>query len=423
MAYERPFVVTVASEKGGVGKTTVATNLAVYLKALREDLPVTVASFDNHFTVDNMFSLGGNRGGSVAELFSGLPPSGLVQLGQYGVQYLASSHGMVPPDDDPRHLARVLADSSLPGILVLDTRPVLDYFTRNALLASDLVLVPVKDRPSLMNAASLHRLLSLEGDDPGKIWILPSLIDRRLRLRGEVGMEEFLTFSAHERGYQVMETALSKSPRVEGLATGFSSRVYPVITHASGTVVHREFRRIADFVLARRDGSAPGTKSRIPASVPPGGRRLKSAPCPVCGRLAEGERCYLFQSLRRRRLGFVHASCVEPLLETFEIPYPPEAEGVLALMLEGTGFSGEEAGVAWLMIYFDEERAGEGRFVVDPSWEPFLEESVGRSLVEMTRDCLFLVLYSGPPDYFLSGEGRACFHRLRRAALKEAAPG
>ncbi|NIP49193.1 MAG: ParA family protein, partial [Gammaproteobacteria bacterium] len=43
----RPFVITVASEKGGVGKTTIATNLAVYLKALREDLPVTIASFDN----------------------------------------------------------------------------------------------------------------------------------------------------------------------------------------------------------------------------------------------------------------------------------------------------------------------------------------------------------------------------------------
>lgn len=415
MAQERPFVVTVASEKGGVGKTTVATNLAVYLKALREDLPVTIASFDNHFTVDNMFAIGGNRGGSVAGLFAGVSPADLAQLGEYGVQFLASTHGMTPPDDDLRHLGRVLASSSLSGIFVLDTRPVLDYFTRNALLAADLVLVPVKDRPSLVNAASLHRVLNDEGDDPGKIWILPSLIDRRLRLRGEVGMEEFLAFSARERGYQVMETSLAKSPRVEGLATGFSSRVHPVITHASGTVVHRQFRQIAEFVLARRDISPAAAR---PRGGPPLRSRVSS--CPACGLFAEGEPRYYFRSVRGRRQGFVHASCIEPLLENSEMPFPPEAEGVLALIVEGAGFSGAEATLAWVMIDFGEEKAGEGRFAVAPSWEPLLEGATGRSLAEISRDCIFVALSPGSPEAFLSGERRARFDRLRRRALREA---
>ena len=56
-----PYIVTISSEKGGVGKTTLATNLAIYLKALHEELPVTLLSFDNHFSVDQMFSINRSR--------------------------------------------------------------------------------------------------------------------------------------------------------------------------------------------------------------------------------------------------------------------------------------------------------------------------------------------------------------------------
>src|SRR5574340_737709 len=136
-----PYVVTISSEKGGVGKTTLATNLAIFLKALHEDLPVSILSFDNHFTIDKMFEIKGQPpNGSVADFLQGAPGADLLHTGQYGVNYIPSSKSL----NDLKHafagpliLAGLLAASRIPGILIIDTRPDLDVLTQNALFAAD----------------------------------------------------------------------------------------------------------------------------------------------------------------------------------------------------------------------------------------------------------------------------------------------
>jgi cellulose biosynthesis protein BcsQ len=411
-----PFVVAVASEKGGVGKTTIATNLAVYLKALREDLPVTIASFDNHFSVDQMFAIGRHKGSSVAGLFSGIPAAKLACLGEYGVQFLASDRSLAPPDDNPGHLCRALMASSLSGILIIDTRPILDYFTRNALIAADLVLVPVKDRASLVNAASLQQALRQAGEPLEKMWLLPSLVDARLRLRQEIGVREFLVFSAQERGYQVVDTFIAKSPKVEGLATSFTSRIHPVITHARGTAVHSQLRELAGFVLQRFDVTPdPRCQSQSPVGADARGlARREVNDCPVCGKRTPAAG-FAFQDLRSRRRGRLHPACMQTLLGSTGLKTFLPQTGMLVCASEGPGFIGAGAELS-LYLFDGDARAVASEHLGDPagtSFEPMLEGAAGRSLSEFAREFLLVLLEAASPDE------PARFAAMRRQVLRE----
>lgn len=413
-----PFVITVASEKGGVGKTTLATNLAVYLKALHEDLPVTVVSFDNHFSVDSMFAIGARPGRSVADLFAGVPARELVQLGEYGVQYLASERSLHPPDADPGRLGELLKRSALGGIFIIDTRPIIDYFTRSALLAADLVLAPIKDRPSLVNAASLLQVLTEGEIDPERLWLVPSLIDARLRLREDVGVGDFLTFSARERGYQVVETWIAKSPKVEGLATNLTSRVYPILTHARNTVVHQQYRDLADFVMARYAAFVPTPAVLTDDSAASGWLRRLAVRCPLCDTVCAGEETLLWQNVQTRRKGLLHRHCLGELLIVSETGEGLPEEGMLAFDLAAAGLS--SPGEAVVLHLFDtrgeEELQEQLPLTEHAPLELFLRRACARAAAEFYRDALLVALE--PLSALSRSGGRQRFGALRHKVLR-----
>lgn len=419
------FVVTIASEKGGVGKTTIATNLAVYLKALREDLPVTIASFDNHFSVDNMFAISRSGSGTVAALLTSRVPHRHLALGEYGVQYFPSVRNLPPLRGKIAKLGNQLAASELEGILVLDTRPILDDYTASALLAADLVLVPVKDRASLVNAGSLLQRLATSQGSTGHCWLIPSLIDGRLRVRGDLGMDDYLRCNAEERNYQVFEGFISKSPKVEGLANGFSSRIPAVITHARGTLVHRQFRKLAEFVLKEHD-QCRTTRSqlaridRVRETASPGHLRRLQAECPICQAGIQATAGALYLHLRSRRRGLIHPECLAALLKTSNLPVQRQNSGLLVFDIDGSGLSGGQGRVR--LRRFDaagEEQPGEQCDIAGRTeLEDFLSATTGLVIEDMLRELVLVTDSTQSPVDLLSGPGREKLRTLRRQALR-----
>jgi cellulose biosynthesis protein BcsQ len=252
---QNPYVITISSEKGGVGKTTLATNLAIYLKALNEELPVTLFSFDNHFSVDRMFRIGKNPGpGDVSGLFTGNRPEELLEIGEYGVQFIPSNRRLEELSEVREAgfdgLARTLASGNLQGIVIIDTRPTLDILTRNALYAADRVIIPVKDAPSLENCKNLYDFCESQGISKRALRLLPCLIDSRIRYNGPfTDAYQLLKAYAINRGYHCMEGYIAKSPKVESLNTNPEGRIYPILTHGRGTNVHLQFSHLARQVL------------------------------------------------------------------------------------------------------------------------------------------------------------------------------
>jgi cellulose biosynthesis protein BcsQ len=330
---EHPYVLAVSSEKGGVGKTTLATNLAIFLKALAEDLPVSILSFDNHYTVDRMFEIKGQAlSGDVAGLLSGITGADILHTGQYGVNYIPSSKELGDIKQTltgALALARLLAESRIPGIVIIDTRPDLDILTQNALFAADRVLIPVKDMASLENCRNIFELFERKGFDRKSLSLIPCIIDSRIKFDGPFrDQRSLLRAYAINRGYRCMDSYISKSPKVESLGTNPSGKVYPILTHARNTEVYGQFVQLARSVLADFHAAAPprsllfhqwlsAEEQRQNALY--AARRGGLLPdCPLCGRPLlngpAGSMGYYFETFDGSAAGFLDGDCFARLL-------------------------------------------------------------------------------------------------------------
>ncbi len=260
----RPFrVLTVTNNKGGVGKTTLAANLAVYFRALREDLPVLFLALDDQPLPDRMFDLGGEtpRETMATALRKGRLDAA-IRLGRYGVHYVPTSpeiNELKREIQDPFYLKKLFQELDWRGIVVIDTKSDTEILTQNAIAASDLALVVVKDHASLIQADRIYAMLRELKLPLEHARAVLSMVD--LRIKYTVGEKRdilaLLLSEIRGRGYPLFESFISRSQKVESLYTNPEGRAFSILHGAEGSLVQRQMHHLANDVLRALQPAAP----------------------------------------------------------------------------------------------------------------------------------------------------------------------